>query len=138
MFAGDIKIYLSEGSVSFLTPVDHRLVAALFTTEGTEGGDAEVILLPPSASERASLASFTKTPNLDEHFGTALFFFTDNTAQEILDQVHRSPVRAAPEVAAELSDRMNPIARAIAGQLEVLLVEGASRSSSPRDRHFPC
>jgi len=120
---GDIKIYLSEGTVSFLTPVDRRLAAALFTAEGTEGGDAEVILLPPSPSERASLASFTKTPNLDEHFGTALLFFTDNTAQEILDQVHRSPILAAPEVAAELSDRMNPIAQAIAGQLEVLLVE---------------
>ncbi len=128
---GDIKIYLSEGSVSFLTPVDHRLVGALFTTEGTEGGDAEVILLPPSTSERASLAHFAKTPNIDEHFGTALFFFTDGTAKEMLDQIHRSPLRAAPEVAAELSDRMNPVARAIAGQLEVLLVEGLL------DQHHP-
>jgi hypothetical protein len=129
---GDIKIYLSEGSICFLTPVDHRSVAALFTTEGTEAGDAEVILLPPSASERASLASFTKTPNLDEHFGTALFVFTDNTAQDILDQVHRSPIRAAPEVATALSERMNPIARSVAAQLEVLLVEGLLDHHRPK------
>jgi peptidase M1-like protein len=128
---GDIKVYLSEGTVSFFGSVNHRLIAALFTIEGTEGGDAEVILLPPSASERASLASFIKTPNLDEHFGTALLFFTDNTAQEILDQIRRSPPRPDPEVAAEISDRINPIARNIAEQLEVPLVEALLDNHRP-------
>lgn len=128
---GDIKIYLTEGVLSFLTPLNNRVVAALFTTEGSEGGDAEVIVLPPSASERASLAFFTKSPNLDEHFGTAIFLFTDNTASDILTQIGRTPLRPAPEVALRLGDRMNPIVRALAGQLDVVLVE------SLLDQHLP-
>ncbi|MBV8070544.1 MAG: hypothetical protein JO270_11600, partial [Acidobacteriaceae bacterium] len=58
---GDIKIYLTEGVLSFATAVDGRCVAAIFTTHGVEGGDAEVLLLPNRSTERASLAAFAKT-----------------------------------------------------------------------------
>jgi hypothetical protein len=121
---GDIKLYLTEGVLSFLTPINGRTVAAVFTTEGAEGGDAEIIVLPPIPSERASLAFFTKSPNLDEHFGTAVFVFTDETARDILSQINKTPPRPAPEVATKLADHVSPIARAIATQLDVLLVEG--------------
>ncbi len=128
---GDIKIYLNEGILSFLTPVDGRVVAALFTTEGAEAGDAEVILLPPQRSERASLASFTKSPNLDEHFSSALFLFTDNTASEVLGQLDRGPVRETSEAAGELGGRANSIARSIVAKIDLPLVRALL------DRHPP-
>ena len=120
---GDIKAYLNEGVVSLVTPVAGRRVAAVFTTEGAEAGDAEVIIMPHERSERASLASYTKSPNLDEHFSTAILFFTDNTAQEILDQINRGPVREASDVAARIGERANSVLREIAGQLDISLVE---------------
>ncbi len=121
---GGIKIYLNEGILSFFTPVAGHRIGAVFTAEGAEAGDAEIIVLPPLRSERASLASFSKSPNLDEHFHTAIFFFTDNTGQEILDQINGGTVRTAPDMAAALADRINPVGRSIAAQIDVLLIEG--------------
>lgn len=120
---GDIKIYLNEGVFAFSTPVAGRRLSAVFTIEGAEAGDAEVIIMPPQRSERASLASFTKLPNLDEHFTTAIFFFTDDTAREILDQINRSPVREASDLAAHIGERANTVLREVAGQLDVPLAE---------------
>ena len=120
---GDLKIYLNEGLVSFLTPVAGRCIGAFFTTEGVEAGDAELILLPPQRSERASLASYAKTPNIDEHFGSALFLFTDETAHELREAVERGVARKAPEQAAALAEQMNPLVREVAAQLEIPLVE---------------
>jgi Peptidase family M1 domain len=133
---GDLKIYLNEGVLSFFTLVAGHRVAALFTTEGAEAGDAEVIVMPPQRSERASLASFAKSPNLDEHFTSALFLFSDNTAQVILDQLSRSPLREAPELAGPLGDRMNSVARRIAEQLDVRLVESLLDNHRPADGFF--
>ena len=119
---GDIKIYLNEGVISFLTPVHGRSVGAFFTTEGVEAGDGELILMPPQRSERASLASYTKTPNIDEHFGSGLFFFTDDTVHELLAAIGRGVVRRAPDAATSLGGRVNPLAREVAAQLEIPLV----------------
>ncbi len=121
---GGIKIYLNEGILSFFTPIAGHRIGAAFTTRGAEGGDAEIILMPPLRSERASLAFFTKSPNLDEHFHTSIFFFTDNTEREILDQIGRSDPRPARDMAEALADRLNPAGRSIAAQLDVLLIEG--------------
>ncbi len=132
---GDIKLYLNEGILSFLTPVDARVVAALFTAEGAEAGDAEVILMPPQRSERASLAYFTKSPNLDEHFGSALFLFTDNTAAEVLAQLDRGPVRQASELAGELGERANSTARNIVTKIDLPLVR-ALLDRHPLERGF--
>lgn len=133
---GDLKIYLNEGVLSFFTPVDTHILAAVFTTEGVEEGDAELILFPPNRAERASLTSFAKTPNLDEHFTSAIFFFTDNTAQELLDQINRAPVREAPDLAASFALSADPVAREIAGQLDVRLVEALLDQHRPTDGIF--
>jgi hypothetical protein len=97
---GGASIYLTDGILSFTAPVDGRIVAAVFTTADVETGDAEILLMPPRASERASLAAFAKTPNLDEHFISALLVFTDNTARELQVQIEANPfhrqLRAAP------------------------------------------
>lgn len=103
LFRGDIKIYLTEGVLSFLTPVSGKTVAAVWTGQGVDVGDAEIIVLPPQRNERASLAAFTKTPNLDEHFDSALFIFTDETAQELLAAIQQRPVHTMPELAPQIA-----------------------------------
>ncbi len=133
---GDIKLYLNDGVLSFFTPVDHRLIGAVFTTEGAEAGDAEVIVLPPQKSERASLASFAKTPNLDEHFATALFFFTDDTAQILLDKVARGAPAEPAALPRAFVDHIQPVSREIAEQIEVHLLQALLDKHSPGDGIF--
>ncbi len=119
---GDIKIYLTEGTLSFTTPVAGHPLAAVFSTAGVELGDAEVLVMPTRRSERASLAAYAKTPNLDEHFDAALFLFTDNTYAEILHQLQQGTVRRTPEAAAKLAPDWNLTLRSIAGDLEIPLM----------------
>ena len=71
----DIRIYLTDGHLIFSKPVAGRRIAAVFTAD-VEGGDGEVILMPPDRAERASLASYIDSPNLNEHFRAAVFLFT--------------------------------------------------------------
>jgi hypothetical protein len=128
---GDIKIYLTEGVLSFLTPVAGHCIGAVFTTSGVEAGDAEVLVLPPQRSERASLASFIQSPNLDEHFGSALFLFSDNTAAEVLAQIQNRPVRKESDIARNLAPSLNPVVEAAASELDVRLVQALLDNHKP-------
>lgn len=130
-FRGDIKIYLTEGVLSFLTPVCGKTVAAVFSTEPVEAGDAEIIVLPPPRNERASLATFTKSPNLDEHFDSALFLFSDETAQELLAAIQQQPVHALPELAGKLAPSVHTLLQGIGADMRGQLVAGLL------DRHAP-
>src|SRR6185369_8320083 len=71
----DARFYLTDGHLIFSKPVAGRRISAVFTAD-VEGGDGEVILLPPNRAERASLARFTGSPNMNEHFQAAVFLFT--------------------------------------------------------------
>jgi hypothetical protein len=133
---GDIKVFLTEGILSFVTPVAGRCVAAVFTTTGVEAGDAEIILLPPQRSERASLTSFTKTPNLDEHFTSALFLFTDDTFNQLLAQIRQAPIRKAPEVAAENASRLNVAVREISSGIDIRVVQSLLDNHKPEQGLF--
>lgn len=126
---GDIKFYLSEGVLSFARPVAGHIVAAVFTTQNTEAGDAEMLVLPPRLSERVSLASFTKSPNLNEHFRAAAFFFSDDTADELLRQITEPAVHRVPQLLGELQSAVEPILRGISTSAELRLIE------SLLDRH---
>jgi hypothetical protein len=133
---GDVKIYLTEGVLSFFTPVAGHYLAATFTTSDAEAGDAEVLVLPPRPSERASLASYINSPNLDEHFTSALFLFTDRTAEDLMEQIQQRPVRRAPEVGSELEPLLNPVVRTIAAQIDVRLVQALLDHHSPENGFF--
>jgi hypothetical protein len=136
LFRGDIKIYLTEGVLSFLTPVDGKQVAAVFTTEPVEAGDAEVIVLPPQRNERAALARFTKTPNLDEHFTSALFLFTDETVKEVLDAIQQGPVRKMPEAAVRMTPTVRSLVQTIAGDIRGRLIAGLLDLHDPEQGFF--
>src|ERR1019366_9267435 len=73
----DIRVYLTDGYLFFGKPVEGRPIAAVFLAD-TDGGDGEVMLLPPDRAERRSLATYIDSPNLDEHFRGAVFLFTGN------------------------------------------------------------
>ncbi|MGI8958855.1 MAG: M1 family metallopeptidase [Bryobacteraceae bacterium] len=132
----DIKIFLTEGILSFVTPVAGQCVAAVFTTAGVDAGDGEILLLPPQRSERASLASFIHTPNLDQHFTSAVFLFTDDTVNELFAQIRESPVRRAPELGAAIASQFNPLIHEMSSGIDIRLVQSLLDNHKPEHGIF--
>lgn len=112
----DVRIFFTSGYMIFARPVNGVRAAVVFTTD-VESGDGEVLVLPPVRSERLSLVNFTDSPNLDEHFRSALILATDNTAEDLLGILRASGAKKAPEMGALLSERWGPVA----GNLNVSL-----------------
>jgi hypothetical protein len=120
---GGVKIYLSEGVLAFAKPVHGRVIAAVFTTQPVDAGDAEILTFPPNRAERSSLSSFIGSPNLDEHFTSALMFFGDNTAPELLAQIHEhAVVHPGPDVLTSLAKAGDAALQANAAQIDVRLI----------------
>ena len=115
----DVKIYLNEGHLIFLKPVQGRRIAAVFAAD-VDGGDAELMVFPPHTSERMSLAQFTKSPNLDEHFIASVFLFTDHTGEELLDSVKDAKKDSAAGLV--LKGQFDGVVRNIAQSYEMRLV----------------
>jgi hypothetical protein len=89
----DLKIYLASGYLIFAKPIGGAHLGAMFVTSA-EAGDADLLLLPPTRSERSSLAKFTNSPTLAEHFKAAAFIFTDGTGDQLLAQLRNNPTAA--------------------------------------------
>ncbi|MBM3775579.1 MAG: M1 family metallopeptidase, partial [Acidobacteria bacterium] len=118
----DARFYLTDGYLIFARPLAGSPVAAVFAA-AADGGDAEVLLLPPLGSERRSLASHTGAPNLSEHFDTAVLVFSDHTYRELRALIAASPAsRPAPDVGMLLSENWTPVLRNIATSFETRLV----------------
>src|SRR5579863_6104486 len=124
----DIRLYLTEGYVIFSKPVMGRRLAAVFTAE-VEGGDGEVILIPPARGERLSLASFTQSPNLDEHLRSALLMSTDGSAEALLERIQNDGGgKPAPDLGAHLADQWSPVVSNIGAAMEMRLIEDLANS----------
>lgn len=118
----DLRMYLTEGYLVFGKPVDGVRMSAVFTGE-VEGGDAELLLLPPRRSERLSLANSAQTPNLDEHFKSGVLVFSDDTYAEIMKQLQDSgTLKKSPERGALLAQAWDPIVRNFVGSFQIRLV----------------
>ncbi len=120
----DIKVYLASGYLIFTKPVGGFRQGAVFVASA-DAGDAEVLLLPPSRTERLSLATFTQVPNLEEHFKAAAFLFSDATAAELLARIDASSAKRMPELGNVLVDQWNPMLRHLASTFETSLVHDA-------------
>jgi len=117
----DIRIYLTDGHLIFSKPVAGRRYAAIFTAD-VEGGDGEVILLPPNRAERSSLASYTGSPNLDEHFRSVLLFFTGDDYAALKAQMPSTPGnRLAPELGATMAEQWNSVLRNVGASYQTRL-----------------
>lgn len=126
----DVKIYLTEGYLILSQPVGNGPVAALFTTD-IEHGDGEVIVMPPTQEERRTMARFTPSPNLNEHFKNALLLFTDGTGAELLRLVEETAAKPAPEMGALLADQFNATVRNLTASFETRLVQDIAGEVSP-------
>ena len=132
----DIRVYLTDGYLIFSKPVAGRRVAAVFSTQA-EGGDGEVILLPPDRAERRSLASFTDTPNLDEHIRAAVLLFTGDVYDRLIGQIAANPAnRKAPEMAPVLDDLWSPVLRHLCAGYQVRLTLDLLAAPAHGDRLF--
>jgi hypothetical protein len=119
IFKEDLKIYLTDGHLIFSQPLAGHRIAAAFAAD-VDGGDGEVILMPPNRAERASLASYTNSPNLDEHFRAALFIFTGADYDAILSQFPKNPAnRKAPDVAGSMDELWTPALRSLADSFQI-------------------
>lgn len=119
---GDLRLYLNAGFLILAKPVNGLRPGAYFAA-GSEGGDGEMLLLPPNRAERLSLAHFTGAPNLDAHFRSALMAFSDDTAEELASALKAAGAEpAASEAAAALAARATPSLRGAYESFAVRLI----------------
>ena len=119
----DLHVYLTEGYLIFGNAVDGVRLSAVFSGD-IEGGDAEVLLLPPTRSERMSLAAYAHTPNLSEHFDGAILIFTDDTYPQLLKQIQASgEPRKSAERGLLLAQSWDPMIRNFASSFQIRLVK---------------
>lgn len=137
----DARFYLTSGYLVFGKPVNGAPAAAVFTAD-VEGGDAEVLMLPPDRSERRSLAAYTESPNLDEHFSTAIFLFTDEQTRGLLERIRSSAdAGKMPEMGALLAEKWNGTLGNIISSFDSrmvldLLDTGGPNQTAPARRGF--
>ena len=118
----DVRIYLTEGYLIFGKPVNGHRFSAVFTSD-VEGGDGELLVMPPLRSERLSLATFTESPTLNEHFESAHMLFTDNTAEELAQLISEMPrVRKSPEMGHLMKQKWDGVVNNIAISLGIRLI----------------
>ncbi|MGO9254797.1 MAG: M1 family metallopeptidase [Bryobacteraceae bacterium] len=118
----DIRIYLTDGHLIFSKPVAGRRYAAIFTAD-VEGGDGEVILLPPDRAERSSLAAYLDSPNLDEHFRSVLLLFTGDDYAVLKAQMPAAgPAnRNTPELGPGMAEQWNSVLRNVGASYQTRL-----------------
>ena len=129
----DVRVYFTSGYLIFAQPVNGARLGALFVTD-VEGGDAEVLLLPPLRSERLSLAGFTESPNLNEHFKSALLLFTGNTGEDL--RAKASGAKRVPEMGALLAASWDGVLKNFASSFQVRLVEDTLNKQSDRGMFY--
>ena len=132
----DIRVYLTDGYLIFSKPVAGRRMAAVFSAD-VEGGDGEVILLPPDRAERRSLAAFIQAPNLDEHIRAAVLLFTGDVYDQLKSQMANNPSnRKAPEMAPVLDEQWSPVLRNLGTGYQVRLTLDLVGGTAPAGRLF--
>jgi hypothetical protein len=132
----DIRVYLTDGYLIFSKPVAGHRMAAVFSTD-VEGGDGEVILLPPDRAERRSLAAFIDAPNLDEHIRAALLLFTGDVYEQLKSQMANNPAnRKAPEMGPVLDEQWSPALRNLGTSYQVRLALDLMGRPANADRLF--
>jgi peptidase M1-like protein len=115
----DIKVYLTSGYLIFAKPIQGMRTGAVFIASA-EAGDAEVLLMPPVRSERLSLANFTESPNLDEHFKASVLLFSDGTALDLMKRLEGA--KKSPEMGTLIADQWTGVLRNLTTSFETRLV----------------
>jgi hypothetical protein len=98
---GAVHLSLDDGTIAFTQEAGGHITGALFE------GDGELLLVPPNAGERASMAFFTGAAILEERFSVAYFRFNDDLFSEL-----KGSLRPADEPA-DFAARFNGAAVAL-------------------------
>jgi hypothetical protein len=115
------KFFFSDGYLILGRAINGRRITALFSTD-VEGGDAEFLLLAPNRAERQSIAAYTGSPTLNEHFATAFLMFSPEILDQFTQQIQANAnAKKAPEMGALLDARYSSTARNIAASFDVRL-----------------
>ncbi len=118
----DVHLYFTDGYLIFGKPVSGLRTTAVFTAD-VEAGDAELLLLPPSRSERRSLARYTGSPNMDEHLLAAILLFGDDTYNSLVRQIRANEFnKRSEEMGALMADQWNPVVRNLSESFEARLL----------------
>jgi len=118
----EAHFYFTDGYLIFSKPVGGIRMSAVFAAD-VEGGDAEVLVLPPNRGERRSLASYTGSPNLDEHLTVAMLTFSDDTYAKLTSQIRQNEAnKKSPEIGAIMAEQWTPVVRNIAASFQARLV----------------
>jgi len=127
----EVRLFLTEGVLIFRKPVNGIRTGAVFlASEATE--DAEIMMIPPNRMERRSLASFTGSPNLNEHIQAAVFLFSDGTGEKWMEELSRSETaQRSPERGVLVAERWNEVVRNLSESLETRLLEDLSNGIGP-------
>ena len=131
----DVSVFLTSGYLILAKKVNGVRPAAMFSAD-VDAGDAEVVVMPPNRGERLSLASFTGSPNLDEHFRAGLMVFSDNTGAELERQVEQDARehgghRRDSDVASQLAGKWNETLRTLSGNFTVRMVQDLLSPGTP-------
>jgi hypothetical protein len=95
-----VAFTFAEGKFAFLQALEGRVTGAVFLGRG------RIFVLPPDASERASLARFLKTSFLDAEFDRAYLRFDESMTEEIGRQLAGEKISA--ETDAQFAEGWNP------------------------------
>jgi hypothetical protein len=119
----EARFFFTDGYLIFAKPVGGKRTAAIFAVD-SEGGDGELLVLPPNRGERRSLASYTGAPNLDEHLLAAVMTFTDDTYEKLTAQIAKNPAtnKKSAEMGAMMTDQWTSVVRNIATSFQTRLV----------------
>ncbi len=105
----EAQFFFTDGYLIFTKAVGDAPVGAFFSAD-VEGGEAELLLLPPLRNERRLLSAHTGAPNLEEHFTQAGLVFTADTYRELKAEIARNPFnKKSLEMGALLTDRWSAL-----------------------------
>jgi hypothetical protein len=99
---GALHISLDDGTIAFTEETDGHITGALFQ------GDGDLLVIPPNAVERGSMALFTGAAILEERFSIAYLRFNDDVYSELKDRLR------APEDTTNFVDQFNKLATGLA------------------------
>lgn len=117
----DIRLFLNDGLLIFSRPVLGRRTIAVFRA-AEPGDDGEILLRPPDRGERMSLAQAVGSPNLNEHFHTAVLVFGDGGGEQLLEAILAGGARARPDEGLLLASRYADAVKNFAQSFQVRLI----------------
>ena len=117
----DARVFLTDGHLIFGKPIAGKRVVAVYSGNET-GDDAEILLRPPDRGERTALAAAIGSPTLKRTFHSAVFVFTDGSADRIMAELNAGLPKPAPEMGLLMAGRLTDVVRNFCLSFQVRLV----------------